>query len=89
MEESMQDRRKNMGRMNKNIIKQKKKTEEPVLKQWEIANYINRQHWVAFFSMLLWGLAAHGYMFLNKFSWHVRGRRAKILYLATNHTAHQ
>lgn len=38
-----------MGRRNKNIIKQKKKTEEPVLKQWEIANYINRQHWVAFF----------------------------------------
>lgn len=28
------------------------------------------QHKTVFFSTLLWGLAAHGYMFFNKFSWH-------------------
>lgn len=61
-----------MGRRNKNIIQQRKHAEETVLGQcgWEVAGYIKKQQWVAFFSTLLWGLAAHGYMFLNKFSWH-------------------
>lgn len=59
-----------MGRKNKNMVKQRKKEVEPALKQWEITDYIKKQHWVAFFSTLVWGLAAHGYMFLNKFSWH-------------------
>lgn len=59
-----------MGRRNKNIIQQGKEAKEPALKQWELTDYIKKQHWAAFFSTLLWGLAAHGYMFLNKFSWH-------------------
>lgn len=59
-----------MGRKNKNIIKQRRKEEEAASGQWEIMGYVRRQQWVAFFSTLVWGLAAHGYMFLNKFSWH-------------------
>ena len=59
-----------MGRKNKNIMQRRKKAEEPVLRQWEVADYVKRQHWIVFFSTLIWGFAAHGYMFLNKFSWH-------------------
>lgn len=55
---------------NKSVITDGKNEKETVLKQWEVTDYIKRQHCVAFFSTLLWGLAAHGYMFLNKFSWH-------------------
>lgn len=59
-----------MDRNNKKIKKQRSKTEETVLKQWRLEDYMKSQHWIVFFSTLLWGLAAHGYMFLNKFSWH-------------------
>lgn len=31
---------------------------------------IEKQHVIVFLATLLWGIAAHGYMFFNKFSWH-------------------
>lgn len=36
----------------------------------EWRNYIERQHILAFVATILWGLAAHGYMFFNKLCWH-------------------
>ncbi len=31
---------------------------------------IKKQHIIIFIATMVWGLAAHGYMFFNKFSWH-------------------
>ncbi len=36
----------------------------------ELKEYVEKQHIIVFVATLVWGIAAHGYMFFNKFSWH-------------------
>lgn len=35
-----------------------------------LENCVEKQYIIVFFTTLLWGIVAHGYMFFNKFSWH-------------------
>lgn len=48
----------------------KKNVQKEVRNEKEWKDYIKKQHIIVFVSTILWGIAAHGYMFFNKLSWH-------------------
>lgn len=48
----------------------KKNKQKETASKCEWKDYIGRQHIAAFLAAILWGLAAHSYMFFNKLCWH-------------------